>query len=177
MWPLAFGVGFIFTWQWRGKDAAMEELAVYAAFGVVAVIAVGLLLFLLQIPSQYRRIRSDLETERQLSVTNAGKKRAMQDWLVTMLSGSNLGIVGIAAFGSVVKDYDAADVDIVVVCPRDPLAKHRKRVGSLDNVFGQFHELFGKPVHVQWFYEDEQAKIRAFLNRANGHRTLFGTVG
>ena len=40
-----FGVGFIFTWQWRGKDAAMEELAVYAAFGIVAVIAVGVLSF------------------------------------------------------------------------------------------------------------------------------------
>ncbi len=177
MWPLAFGVGFIFTWQWRGKDAAMEELAVYAAFGIVAVIAVGVLLFLLQIPSQYRRIRSELEMERQLAVANAGKKKAMQDWLATMLAGSNLGIVGIAAFGSVVKDYDAADVDIVVVCPRGPIAQHRKRVGRLYNVFGQFHDLFGKPVHVQLFYENEQEKIRSFLNRANGHSTLFGTVG
>jgi len=168
------------TWQLGHKDPnfnAYEALPPIAA-GFVALIGTYFVLNLAEFASRWgdagAQLRSEDEAARQRESMQGGADQYMKNWLRAALADPQLGVAFAAAFGSVVRNDPTRDVDVIVQLAGAGRRDLRNRTIAIKRMAKPFMEIYGLPLHLQFFSVNEMRDMTDFVGRTGHVEVLFG---
>ena len=155
------------------NDAFAEELLFTAIFGLLGptVAFFGVLTYHVARPTRVRlsRLRAARFFAEEMHVD---EKKQIKQWLSTMLGEPGYGVGAAHVFGSLTHDRPTRDVDVLIVFKNDSTVNVRTWRRRLMEIERNVQDLFGKPLHWQFFYPSEQANVDAFLRKAGSSDRL-----
>jgi predicted nucleotidyltransferase len=120
------------------------------------------------------RLRGDDESQRQGTLLSDSVKSNMRSWIRSALADPKFGVELVAVFGSVIKDYNAWDIDVIVQLLPAEKGRLRQSAIEIQSLNEAFHETYGKMLHFTFFADHERNQLLQFTKVAEGIQILIG---
>jgi predicted nucleotidyltransferase len=108
------------------------------------------------------RLRGEDESQRQGTLLSDSVKSNMRSWIRSALADPKFGVELVAVFGSVIKDFNAWDIDVIVQLLPAEKGRLRKRAIEIQSLNEAFHETYGRMLHFTFFADHERNQLLQF---------------
>jgi hypothetical protein len=173
-------LGILGLWRSEGPPDLQPPI-LSAVAGVLpwwAWLVLALLVLLVSVfEGAFRQIVASREMQSVASLQRFRQQasdEAMKNWVRNAARDPTLGLRGLAFFGSVTRDYDTRDVDVLMILPDSKREAARTAGDKLRELSHGFRCTFSRELHYQLFFDSERARIVEFIQRAGGVQWVFG---